>query len=443
MFVKIQSPGERLKEIRVEILHVTQEQLADGNFSKSYISALERGRESMTPEAALKLSESINKIAKKRKIKINEITPDYFLEGKDTQIFNSINKFKLELKSKEKIEEIEIYIAKIESFISKYDNKIDEEIKYEIYEIAYNKYYKNYRFYECKIYIIKCLEIAKKLNKNTSHLVLTLTRIYGFLGEYENIIAWGKIFLDEEYIDEEALKTINYNVAKAYKKIDKYDECIEIIEKINSKFIWTQEEELRSQMLLARCYKEKGYILKARHLYYETFKKAKKINSKAYVILAYANVSEIYELLKEYNKSLMFLEKALNIENNEYKREIQPSLYFKALNIYSILDKTEKSIEYFEKALSESEMSNNQGLQVEIYEKIINYCIKKNMKSYILKIILLIESKIYAGILTDKNILDILHIASWHFKTNDDETFDIIYNKILNIIIYFKEKKCK
>lgn len=137
---KILKPGEKVRNIRRK-LRISQSELAVGDISKRAISYIECGMTGLTFDMARKLSDSLNRVAREKKLEVT-ITPEYLMENTEEQVSRTLEVFweKLRNIDENNIEEFKTLLSNIELFLR--DNKVQEEYKLqlEIFKLAAHKF---------------------------------------------------------------------------------------------------------------------------------------------------------------------------------------------------------------------------------------------------------------------------------------------------------------
>lgn len=430
---EILTPGQKIKRILKE-LNIKQQAIAYRNFSAGYISQIINDKEEINPSTAKYIAERIKELAAKSGV-VYDITSEYILEDVYSQIENLTATIIIEITNSTDKNSIEKNISEIDLLVIKYSSYFNDSLLYKLYETIYKKLYDFKMYYECKTEVVRCIEIAIRNNMDITELILVMIRCNSLLNNYEDVITWGKT-LKSVNIDNYTIKAINYNIANAYKELNKIDLCINHIKNIENKFNWSKGDRLRIKVLYAECLKLKKEINTAEKIYLKLLANIDEIEQTYIKVLIFANLSEIYLINNNLIKSLFFINKAITFQNEEYeyKDSIEQSVYYDAINVYALLHNTDLCNFYFKKIIEECKNNCNEKLVLKTFNIMAEYYIKNNEDNLLVELIDNLEKSIEHKYIFKSEALKIFILAANHFRNKDMEVFNDILNKQLNVI---------
>lgn len=438
LFTPIMTTAEKMQMCR-QLLGATQGEIAKNICTRSHVGAVESGAV-LTPDKARKFASRINELASLRHVNLH-VAPEFLLETVEVQAARYINKTLDILNENKDAVLFEKELVKLENIIAAYEGNISDTLKYEVYKLAYEKYFEHIKYYECENYVIKCFVIANKIKKDPTELILMFTRIYGFTHKYEGIITWGKEFINST-LDTQEIRLINWNVAKAYKRTKQIDHCIKHLSEMQKKFTWTYSENLRNRMLYAECLKERNKLKAALNIYLQLVRESKENNSEYYTELFHVNLAEINLTLGNYKSALIFIKKALQPKTQlyGYESEIQQSIYYDAFKTYLLLDKFQEAEVYFIKTVTEPGNNNDEKLILRAVREMISYCMKKGKDSLLTKIPQIVTDAVIIEVIKYPDVVLSLYEIVDYYKDSNSDLYLKVYEDVFNITKIFTKK---
>jgi transcriptional regulator with XRE-family HTH domain len=446
---KVMTLADKFIEIRSH-LNVSQAVVARGYCSRQYISKIETDNNKNNKHITLnyitasEFAEIFNRIANNKKVDIH-ITPEFLLEPEDAQVSRIIKRFSVEIENIKDTTDFQIYLGKIEEFLATYEEYINDLDILPIYQYVYDKYYNEKEYAQAKVYILKCCTISNKFNLETTKLTLSLTKCLGILSDYKSLIEWAKPFSYTKQ-DNFEVRTINYNLAKAYKLDNKEDLSIIHLENIREKFTWEYEEIIRNLSLYAECFKSKNEYDKAEIIYQEILEMNAKQNTLYLNDLMYSNLSIIKLDKTEYNKAIEFTKKSLETKSiiYGYEEEIKQGLHYDALKVY--LKTNQENEEILNLYLTICDTTNkyfNEKTFMIATEECIYYFMKLSSDKYLNLILKEIKKCVINKYVQDIKLVSVLMYLLQYYKEKNQNIFNEKFSEIYIINEMLNNKKYK
>lgn len=407
------SPGEKLLKYRKKY-GITQEELARGKVSKTFISMIEKNKKPLNKKIGKLIYENLTDILFLKKIKI-ELNFENFLMGVDEQI----KLFFKEIREKED-EFLKLDQFTLEDIILKL--KKDAQIKKikQVIEI----YKKNNRTEDCKVWYTKFFQriifIKGYEDEFLEFLNLGLKLkdykvIYIFLNKYMDEI---KILKDSRQIDE--IKHIYFLILLNLNKE------IGILENIKNIVIKDKKINVKLFKILGKAHVKLGQYDEAIKMYNLFYKKVNNISEKIEIIInqieLYIKKKEINEIKNSYFKLKKIQEKIIHkSEKNRFE------LLYELGRTAEILERKNESKNYYIEALIVGK-----GVEVPI-EKVMLIILSlfKNFEKNDYYSFLSIEKEYFRILEKYKDYRAALKLIEYYYKNHPkrlDEKFSIINN---------------
>lgn len=441
---EILSPSEKIKKIRKKI-RATQTDIAGNGISRVRVSQIESG-ETLTLKVAKLLAENINRFIKENNISCVEITAEYLLESEEDQI-NQICRDKIKVLNdfgtNENIKnsfESELFL--LEKFISRNDLIVEKVLKKELYKLA-STYYNSIRDYmKSYEYTLKCYRLLNS-DEYMEHiaLILRFTQVYIWLGKFDDVVMISKQAYslakahNLESIRE--CKSIYFNCALAYKKLENYEECYVWLQRMYDHCKVEKVDELKIKTLQANCYFIQNKVKEAIKLNYEVLELSQELATPNETALAYANLAYIYYKQNNTSKAITLINSALDIKESEYIGGI----YGYAFLIYKETAEKEKAYSYLDNALHELCKASNKNELNEIIQESFAYFTSNNLPEKVMYLINKIEEIVINYNLLDNSILNIFIKAQYYFKDIDAVLYNEIFMKTYKLVDFFEKDK--
>ncbi len=361
--------GEKVKKLR-EQLKLKQEDLVSERVTRGLVSMIETGRREVTYKTAVKLAEKFNEKAEELNIILN-IDEAYLMRSpkEDAEVY-CLNKLKNDDITKNTIDGI-FQVAKEYELI---------EVKAKAYSSLGEIYLKEKEFdVACDIYN-KAKDIYVSMNKNEK-----LGYIYWRLGicsvkdlKCNTAIEYYQLsqYYCSEYNDIETKKSCLYNLANAYKRLNKIELALETIN--NFLLLYNEQENLQlyiqAQGIKANCYEAKADYDKAIEIYKSL--PSKILNNENPILgYIYNNLGLNYCHKKDFEESKKYFEIAEKFRNkydiiNLGATLIEKSDIFLNQNLIDSAIKTIKiGLQYAEKYNDKEYLIKGNYMLADIYKK--------------------------------------------------------------------------
>ncbi|WP_026882885.1 helix-turn-helix domain-containing protein [Clostridium akagii] len=408
--------SEKIKKLRNQ-LFLKQEDLKDEKVTRGLISMIETDKRDLSPKAASKIADKFNEKAEKLNIVIN-INEDYLLRSPK--------------------EDAEIYCLKKLKNAKVNRNIIDRVFKiskqFELIEVRAIGYFKlgeifenEKDFLEACLSYNKSIEIYKDINKNKK-----LGYIHWKIGEckvkimkYDSAI---EHYHTSQYYclacgDTKTMKLCLYSLANSYKKLNKIDTALTIIEEYLGGCDENDDKQLYIEVncIKATCYEAIDDYDTAADIYNVLLEK---ISDDKDVLVGYFynNLGLDYFYKNNLKQSMFYFEMSEKFRFDIDKTNLAATLIEKS-NVFIKQKKYIEAIKSIELGLTYAKNYNDMKyllrgnyLLANIYNKSHNY---KNLERIYLEIVLLI-------------------------KENGDNNLNSIYNKLAILCLeQGKFKECK
>ncbi|WP_108063554.1 tetratricopeptide repeat protein [Poseidonibacter lekithochrous] len=262
------------------------------------------------------------------------------------------------------------YIPIIESLLSIYKNKEDENICAVLDSLTYILYSQGL-YQESLDTQNKAFSIRQKIFDTKSEFIAKsqylLSIIYQSMGEYKKALGYSEkaLKLRGEILGDKHpdLATSYNNIASIYKLMGEYKKALEYSEKalkLSEEVLGDKHPDLAtSYNNIALIYQDRGEYKKALGYSEKTLKLNEEVLGNKHPDLAtsYNNIALIYQAMGEYKKALGCSEKALKLRE-EILGNKHPALatsYNNIASIYQYMGEYKKALEYSEKDLKLNE----------------------------------------------------------------------------------------
>ncbi|WP_257788331.1 helix-turn-helix domain-containing protein [Clostridium saccharoperbutylacetonicum] len=362
-----------MKELR-KILNMTQVELAEGICSINNISLLENNKQKLTYKLAVRLATNFNKKSKNTLITTEELMRDEDDQANiiiENNIISTLEKIKI-------IKSFEEMLDEAEWLLKKYN--ITDKNKIKLYNTASNFYYNNYSYYKsyemCRIGLTIAINCGNKLEE--ANFYISKARINVALKKYlEALHQLEHAEKINDFDNDELFRRICFNKAVLYKKMNKFAESLEYLDKIKN-IVNDQKRMMDLKTMYANCLECLQEYEKSEKEYIEILDIAMKLNNQDLIALTYRNLSELHFNMKNNKNALMFINASL--ENNHNNSHVNDDMFF-AAKIYKRLEKYSEAKKYLLRALEiseETDRENSELIENIIYELILIYIIEND-----------------------------------------------------------------
>jgi tetratricopeptide (TPR) repeat protein len=382
---EIMPPYERIKKYRINILGATQEEISAGVCTTIWLSKIENNKRNPTVSLATGIAKNFNKIAKKKGIKIELITPEELMQDEDKQanyIFtNSIMK---ELKEIKEISVFDEKLLKAEELIEKYN--ITDNNKIEMYKLTADFYYYKYRYaksdFMCEIGLKISINSKNSFEEVTFYIYKSRNNIFteNYVKALQQLSYAEK--LNDDIVNDELSIMILYYKALTYKKLCEYDTALECFKILKQFEITDYKMLLRVKMNHSNCLNDYHKFNEAEKEYKEILSIAMKYDDKNFIAQAYRNLSELYFNKKEYKHAAMHIKESLLY--NPDNKDICETLYFASKVLQNLNEDVEK---YLLQALEVCEKNDNENISLIekiLYDLVLIYIKKEDKENLML-----------------------------------------------------------
>lgn len=346
---KILPISKKLKSIR-KALGLKQEEVTNGEISRSLISYIENGKVELTEDTAEIISKCMQKVMDEKKISLI-IDSRYLMKNEEEQAELVLNRYieRLKLfKRQGDTKKFKIDVNKVENIMDKWDLP---HKKVQVYEIIGDYYFELIDYSESYIYYVKALKNSIKINNdyNYAKILTKVGRCCIKINMYWQAIKYNEYALTilniNEITEKKMLKRCLFNNALAYNFLKNYSKCIEEINKLEELFEeLTIKEKLDVLMLKGNCYRNKGELDFSEKVYNDMLDISKELNDNKIVSMIYTNISILYTQKDEIKVAILYDKKALKIREQINDEKMVTNLLslgrkYKVLKEYDLAEK--------------------------------------------------------------------------------------------------------
>lgn len=353
------SLGQNLKNIRKE-LGLRQHEIVGDEITRNLISMIENDKTPLYYRTAKLIADNINRISEQRNLGVyidpyDIMDPNRVVAKKQADEY--IEKLRSYLRNKCYTID-EDYVKEIEDFLKEWNIPDKKVYIYEILgDISY--YCKDYQAEY--MYLTRGLEnyFIKPIRKDIHLLVQKLIGNCITAEKYNESIRLNNLdFMSVEKIPHEFQGMLCYNMALTYKRLKRYDEALEWIEKTKKYVSERDPGTLRKALILeGTCYYRRKEADKAKAMYDEVIKMSEAEDEE--IGLAYQNMMDIYKAENNEEQVIKYRDELMDIvpkidASNRYLVKI----YYKLAEICEYLHEYDQAEEWFMKAIKKSEENN-------------------------------------------------------------------------------------
>lgn len=327
------TPEEKIVYLRKKY-ELTQNDLSSIEIKRQFIGMIEIGKRGLTKNTAEIICKNFNLALKNKNIN-DQITVEFLLETKEEQALKELSKI-IENGDLRNDLEIDICFSELKEVNKKKFAFLLGEFYLKLKEIKLSK-----KYFEIALFLYKPLE--------NIDIILQLTRIYYYLDQFKETVDLVKNYAFSLLKNSNEINfKILYNYAYSLYKINKFEESIDVFNKLLK---ITNDSDLNfkiKNMLAIIYYSKLGKIRKALNIYTSLFE----ISSNENKLVIYGNYLELWLLAK---KGIDVEQKILDIQNFLKNYETTPDHLFKIYILlaksYYELNQQEDSYYYYMKAL--------------------------------------------------------------------------------------------
>lgn len=437
------TPGEKIYMIRKQI-GASQKEIAGDKITRNLISQIENDKTKLVYSTAKIIADNMKRLIVKKGIKNLEVTPEWLIEDEEAQFNNIANNYIKELRAM-KLE------SKSSDFLKSKINEVEEFIKhggvnlkkqYELYESISEIYFQLNDYCEGLLKLQLSIDIALK-EKSYNDAVRLMLELSGqlcvnggsYLEQIRNMHVALNLYNEYNLKDEILLKKIYFNTALYYSTLDKNKTSIEYLNKLKSECTLSTSEKLDVNLLIANCHEGDKEFDVAKHIYLTTLDVALKESEAKVIIKIYNNLGTIYRINGDLEKSLKYIEHAINI-----KSDLEPIYYartlYNALENYIEMDNEELITKNLNLALEFIEKAKNNRMYYELIVKVYDYFISKGRYDIVYSILRKAEIGIKRKFIIEKSVVNLFFKASYELE-GDNKTKKELFERGINLLKMF------
>lgn len=309
------TPEEKIVYLRKKY-ELTQNDLSSIEIKRQFIGMIEIGKRGLTKNTAEIICKNFNLALKNKNIN-DQITVEFLLETKEEQALKELSKI-IENGDLRNDLEIDICFSELKEVNKKKFAFLLGEFYLKLKEIKLSK-----KYFEIALFLYKPLE--------NIDIILQLTRIYYYLDQFKETVDLVKNYAFSLLKNSNEINfKILYNYAYSLYKINKFEESIDVFNKL-LKITKDNDLVFKIKNMLAIIYYSKlGKIRKALNIYTSLFE----VSSNENKLVIYGNYLELWLLAK---KGIDVEQTILDIQNFLKNYETTPDHLFK---IYILLAKS-------------------------------------------------------------------------------------------------------
>lgn len=319
------TPEEKIVYLRKKY-ELTQNDLSSIEIKRQFIGMIEIGKRGLTKNTAEIICKNFNLALKNKNIN-DQITVEFLLETKEEQALKKLSKMIENDKTRNDLE-IDIYFSELKGDNQKKIAVLLGEFYLNLKEIKLSK-----KYFEIALFLYKPLE--------NIDIILQLTRIYYYLDQFKETVDLVKNYVFSLLKNSNEINfRILYNYAYSLYKINKFEESIDVFNKLLK---ITNDSDLNfkiKNMLAIIYYSKLGKIRKALNIYTSLFE----ISNNENKLVIYGNYLELWLLTK---KGIEIEQTILDIHNFLKNYETTPDHLFK---IYILLAKSHYELNQLKKS---------------------------------------------------------------------------------------------
>jgi tetratricopeptide (TPR) repeat protein len=425
--MKVKTPGEKLKEIR-QRFDIKQSQLTGDKITRNLISIIENGKTSLTEGTAETIVKNINNICAIKGISY-EITVEELMEDIESQANKCLIDFKNTIEKNEKNfvkGEYNATLACLEKILK--ENSLHDEA-YDLYIMLasiYDKYRLYHNAYSCYIQAFQnCASLFN--NPKVASLLINIGYCCIKLKLFNEALYYNtQVSKFCEDISDKLKCLLLYNNAICYKNLNKFDDAMSEISKIEqeaSEFL-TKEMSVKKNVLVlkANCLKEQKFYNDAIAVHKSIIPLIDNTDVES-LLFVYCNLIESYidlndtKKLKKYiDKCIMLLDAYKLLDNKLYPHFIFNDI---ALACY-FTNNVQLSRFYFIEALKASKHYMNEEIASASINKLLHIAIENESEEEIS----FIKNQLIESIslkLISKGDASIIKLIEYYNKVSDTQ----------------------
>jgi tetratricopeptide (TPR) repeat protein len=407
--------GEKIRSLRKKFA-MRQQELEDENITRAFISMIETGKRGLSRDTARNIAEKLNKKAESLGMSL-DIDGDYLTRtpAEDAEVYclQKLNN----LPTKDEIDVI-IGVARRHGLT---------KVEAQAYRVLGDYEADTQNFMQAFINYMISLDLYKNTDDNSF-----IAYLYNKLGyckseqlEYIEAVSFfaRACHYSVLFNDKKTEKYSIYNMARSLKKLEKYNEALEYLDKYLE--MCNKKEEFRdyfyANVLKANCYNCSQNREKALSIYNELIMDETVKDHEGLSWYIYNNIGAIYLEANNLCESLQYLNKAEQIGMEKDKKNLAWT-YIQKGNLYIQKGQFDEALKYANKGLKLSGEFNDTNTTINAYHKLIEIYIELRdftcLKNSYIKLLDVIKNK---AIYKDEVIKIYNKLALLYLEQNDIE----------------------
>ncbi|HAG43074.1 MAG TPA: hypothetical protein DCL31_06490 [Clostridium sp.] len=400
------------------MIQAAQKELSSKSISRNFISAIENKKAGLSINAAEVIADNLNKIIDDRAYTLPHITSDELLLSEEEQAIIIVKNGIIQLNefNHESVNEFDSKVLSLEEIIDKYT--MPEDVMYEFFESIIGFYYLSYKYEKAEVYLFKKIELASiKQNKiKFVESLLEKIKICIELNKNSNLLCIGKYTLDymqyNNIDNPNYKKRIYFNMALSCRKLKEDTEGLYWISRLKEECGFSRKQLLDIVSLEGIFHRRLGNLNIAELKLKECLELSKIQNDLQDIAISYINLSFFYyKHKKDYHVAKLYIDKALEINENEVDDDGLTYIFSEATRVYMKLDES-KMIYFFNRTLDKAILSNNSEIIVNITNGLFKYYEEKEDRNKIFEIIKVVDQKVNSEL---KNELGEIYIKAFKY----------------------------
>ncbi|URZ18330.1 helix-turn-helix domain-containing protein [Clostridium felsineum] len=357
MTTNILPVGIKIKKLR-EKYQLNQDDIVGTELTRNLISQIEHGKANLTKSTAELIIRNTKKILNRRSIPLDpKYSVDYLLETEESQAKTVLTVYIKELK------EVSVYkgnssfaecLEKIETLLSQWEFG---DLKIEVCEIAgdyyanNNEYLKAYIYYENVKYLIACQTDMSRVIS----VFRKLSTIYVYNGKYKEGVNTCKYALSRFKMDNAYKAIFMFNMSMYYNYLKEYEKSLDVILESESHIKQAFPDRINDLLLLkASSLHGVKHYADALRTYTEILNNAEKDDYNRLCVY-YNNMAEIYCSMGNTDTAKNYVQTV-----NSYLVKVSddfkylPQIYLGLGRVYIMLKEQDKGLKLLLKALETS-----------------------------------------------------------------------------------------
>lgn len=348
---EILTPGDKIKNIRTK-LGLKQEDITGGEITRNLVSIVENNKANLTEHVAKLLVNNINAICRQKDMDFT-ITEEYLLEDVVSQAKRIACEYIEYVENLQNIIDPDFsqMLSEIDIFLKKHNTA---EKKALVYLAIGKKFKDNKNYLKAFDYYLKAFESSID-NPITLYSLEMMANCNIYLSKYEDALNYYNTLLGLA-TDVRLQYDTKFNIALCYKKLGKFQECINmlniIIENCNEILSNSFEQYIKVHLLMGNCLYELKSFNKAIAIYKDLLKIVND-DFKVQELCVLLSLADVYRTTKDNVKLEKICTKIINMvdENSKILNQYEGYIYLSLADNINALNKYDEATRFLVKAL--------------------------------------------------------------------------------------------